>query len=675
MSKKKKWWKSGYSQAIFGDGAAKFPNTAKQHAQKQQSLLNDEEPAFDDYLDGYDDWGRELSQAPGKVKYTDTRDEYNSHYKDYEKTGHWGGYSYYRAPQLSYKYVCQMANALAGAHNITLKIGNTWEVNLLTKTLTYNPASLIYGTKSELLATLLHEIGKLRYMEHYTTLNSKYLAMYKESAAEALFPFEDVRVDYQMLRAYESAAELYESAIPGVQKQIELYKKYGKAFREASVEMIKYAYNEIVNKQISDPNEYAIKLMQTFGTSDLALVQERINKMSKHYQVNGSLFEYCADITHVMYDLETPTTGFANIQEKVDLTIDAIEPIKRELESQKAVNIMESMVYPHIEDLMKDLNDKKEQLKEMFPGMLDEIAEQLAQLFKQLMEGKIGKATKNGASAPTPNTALGNENQIRGGSSPTEEHIPLEWQKGDYKSLKESVDPEIKSLVQKLTFLRREEMTVKYEANQKRGKLNSRSLVKHAFGSRRLFKKKLPNVDTIQSFAFSVLMDISGSMSGARIIHTTRAMVLFNEVFKKLNIPFELVVFGSTAKTIKSFEALPDKGMEKTIGGLVHADGGGTNIDTGLETLKIKNRPENNKVVVVLTDGGVGRPEDYDVRFFTPWREKNNIKSIAFGLELHGHEIDDMKRMVESTGKVVESANTLPQVFAEVLKNVIKKKN
>lgn len=674
MSKKKKWWKSGFSQAIFGDNESQFPNTAKQHAQRQQNLLGDDY----DYGDGYDDWSKNLGgdKVGKKAKLTDSKTEYESYYKDYNKTGHWGGYSYYRAPQLSYKYVCQMANALAGQNNITLEVGNNWEVDLIKKKLRYNPSSLIYGTKSELLATLLHEIGKLRYMTHYTALNSKYLAMYKETAAEAFYPFEDVRVDYQMLRAYESAAELYESAIPGVQKQIDEYMKYGKAFREASIEMIKYKYNEIVNKQISDPNEYKIMLMQTFGTHDLAEVQNRINKMSKHYQINGSLFEFCADILHVMYDLETPDSGFANIKEKVELSIPAIEPIKREITSQGAIDVMETGVYPHIEDLMKDVNDKKQQLQEMFPGMLAEIAQQLEEIFKKMMEQKLGVKAKVGAKAPTPNTGKGQESKIRGGgSAPTEEKLPLDWQKGDYKALKDSVDQEIKSLVQKLTFLRREEMTVKYEANQKRGKLNTRSLVKSAFGSRRLFKKKLPNIDTIQSFAFSVLMDISGSMSGNRIVHTTRAMVLFNEVFKKLNIPFELVVFGSSATVIKGFEALPDKNMEAKIGGLVKANGGGTNIDTGLDALTIKNRPEHNKIVVVLTDGGVGEASTYDRHYFTPWREKNNIKSIAFGLELSGYEVEEMKKMVENTGRVVENANRLPQEFAEVLKNVIKRKN
>lgn len=671
MSKKKKWWKMGFTQSIFGDDdiAKEFPNSAKKHIERQKELLTHEW----DYDSGYEDWGRSLGHKDDKKKLSDTTKEYDSYYKSYEKTGKWGGYNTYKAPQLSYKYVCQMANALAGQHNITLKVGNTWEVDLLKKTLTYNPASLIYGTKSELLATLLHEIGKLRYMEHYTTLQSKYLAIYKESAAEAFFPFEDVRVDYQMLRAYESAAELYESAIPGVQKQIEVYKNYGKAFREASVEVLKYAYNDVVNKQVSDPEEYKIKLLQTFGTYDIAKVQDKINEMSRYYQVHGSLFEYCADMYHVMYDLETPTTGFENIKEKVDLTYPAIEPIKRELASQGAVDIMETMVYPHIEDLMKDVQEKSEKLKEMFPEMLDKVAKKLEELFQKIMAQKVGQA-QPGAKVKTPQATKDGKMHIRGGSGPTDEHIPPEWQSGDYKALKESVAQEIKSLVYKLTFLRREEMTVKYEANQKRGKLNSRSLVKHAFGSKRLFKKRLPNIDTIQSFAFSVLMDISGSMSGARIVHTTRAMVLFNEVFKRLNIPFELVVFGSSAETIKSFEAEPDKAMESKIGGLVNADGGGTNLDTGLKRLKIQSRPEHNKIVVVLTDGGVGEPSRFDTEFFRPWKDKSNIKSLAFGLELSGSDVMNMKRMIENTGQVVESANTLPQIFADVLKNIIKRK-
>lgn len=675
MSKKKKWWQTSSYKTL----AEQFPNTAKQHDKKApKELLTDEYAEWYDYDDGYyDDWGRNLGKKSGEgVKYTDTVKEYGSHYKEYEKTGVWGGYNSYKAPTLSYKYVQQMANALAGQHNITLEVGNTWEVDLIKKKLKYNPASLIYGTKSELLATLLHEIGKLRYMEHYTLLNSKYLTMYKGSAAEAFFPFEDVRVDYQMLRAYESAAELYESAIPGVQKQIETYMRYDKAFREASIEVIKHAYSEIVNVSVSDPEEQKIKLLSTFGTYDVQKVQERINEMSRFYNVNGSLFAYCADMLHIMYDLETPNSGYKNIKEKVDLTFPAIEPIKKETTSQGAVDIMENSVYPHIEDLMKDVNNKSEQLQKMFEGMLPEIAKKLEKLFKQIMEGKIGIKSAQGEKAPTPNTTDDGKNKIRGGgSSPSETRIPPEWEKGDYKALKESVEPEIKALVHKLTFLRREEMTVKYEANQKRGKLNSRKLVKHAFGSRRLFKRKLPNVDTIQSFAFSVLMDISGSMCGARIVHTTRAMVMFNEVFKKLNIPFELVVFGDDAETIKGFEQVTDKKMEISIGGLVKANGGSTNLNYGLDTLKIKQRPETNKIVIVLTDGGVGGTEQFDIQYFTPWREKHNIKSLAFGLEVKSYEADEVRKMCENTGKVVETANQLPVEFAELLKNIIKRKN
>jgi len=673
MAKKKKWWEQATSYKTL---AQQFPNSAKQHAQTypaHEYLVDDGYDADVYYNDGYDDWGRNLGKKETQ-KLTDNKTEYNTNYDSYQKTGHWGGYNYYKVPQLTYKYVQQMANALAGQHNIKLVVGNTWEVNLIKNQLTYNPSSLIYGTKSELLATLLHEIGKLRFMTHYTKLHNPYLAMYKECAAEALFPFEDVRVDFQMLKAYASAAELYESALPGVQAQVDMYKKYDKGYKEAFVQTIARKYKDIVDRQISDPDEYKIKLMQTFGTQDIGKVQERINAMVHKMQTNGSLFAYCADMLHVMYDLETPVTGFKNIQEKVELTQDAIEPIKREITSQVTADIMQTMVYPHIEDLLKDLQDNKKQIQDMFPEMSKSEARDLADEIKNRFENNVGKRADKGSNVPVPNAKKDGSDSRRGGSGPSDNQTPPEWSNGEYKPLKDSVDQEIKSLVHKLIFIRREEMTIKYDANQKRGKLNSRKLVKHAFGSRRLFKQKLPGVDTVQSFAFSVVIDISGSMQGPRMVHTTRAVVIFNEVFKKMNIPFELIVFGNTAKTIKKFDDNVDKTMEKRIAGLTQADGGGTNLDRGLNAVTIQKRSENNKIVIVLTDGGVGRAENFDSEFFIPWREKHNIKSMAFGLEIDSYEQEEVAKMCENTGKVVENANQMPQEFATVVKNIIKRK-
>lgn len=674
MAKKKKWWEQATSYKTL---AQQFPNSAKQYEQKYASheyLVDDGYDADVYYNDGYDDWGRNLGKKQ-EYKITDTKQEYNTNYTSYQQTGHWGGYNYYKVPQLTYKYVQQMANALAGQHNIKLVVGDTWEVNLIENKLTYNPASLIYGTKSELLATLLHEIGKLRFMTHYTKLNNPYLSIYKECAAEALFVFEDVRVDYQMLKAYASAAELYESALPGVQAQVDMYKKYDDSYKKAFMITVQERYKDIVQRQVSDPEEHKIKLMQSFGTYDIGKIQERINAMVSKIQSNGSVFAYCADMLHVMYDLETPTTGFKNIQEKVELTQDAIEPIKRETTSQATIDIMSTMVYPHIEDLLKELNDNKKQIQEMFPEMSKQAVNKMSEEIKDRMRYMSSRNPEKGSPIPTPRANQNGTEKRRGGSGPTNSETPPEWSNGEYKPLKDSVDQEIKSLVQKLIFIRREELTVKYNANQKRGKLNSRKLVKHAFGSRRLFKQKMPGVDTVQSFAFSVVMDISSSMQGSRIVHTTRAMVMFNEVFKKMNIPFELIVFGNSAKCIKKFDDPIDKTMEKRIAGLTNANGGGTNLNYALDAVTIQKRPENNKVVIIFTDGGVGIPEDFDTDFFTPWKDKHNIKALAFGLELDSdYEQEEMQKMCHGTGKVVENANQLPQEFASLLKSMIKRK-
>ncbi len=260
-------------------------------------------------------------------------------------------------------------------------------------------------------------------------------------------------------------------------------------------------------------------------------------------------------------------------------------------------------------------------------------------------------------------------NTMTRSSNKSDRTTPPEWENGDYKTLKDSVASEIKSLVNKLTYLRREEMTVKYQHDQKRGKLNTKKLYKTATGSRRLFKKKLENIDTIQSFAFSLLIDVSGSMDGDRIVHTTRALIILIEVFKKLDIPFEIVTFDDGASVVKNFEASMDKKIETSVGGLVKHSGGGTNLNQGLDALKIMNREEKNKIVVVLTDGGVGDTKEFDTKYFEPWAKKG-VKSVGFGVECE----EQMKNLCMGNSRLLSNSSQLPVEFSRLLKDLIKRR-
>ena len=117
---------------------------------------------MDDYED-YDRYGWD-------TKYVKEDKTKGYDWTEYEKTGKWKGYNNYQASTLSYSYIMQMANSIASQHNVNVVVGKDWSIDLDTRTLTYNPTSMMFSSKGGLLATLLHEVGKITHCTPYKKL-------------------------------------------------------------------------------------------------------------------------------------------------------------------------------------------------------------------------------------------------------------------------------------------------------------------------------------------------------------------------------------------------------------------------------------------------------------------------------------------------------------------------
>ena len=89
---------------------------------------------------------------------------------------------------------------------------------------------------------------------------------------------------------------------------------------------------------------------------------------------------------------------------------------------------------------------------------------------------------------------------------------------------------------------------VKYEYGVKKGKLDQARLSRIALDSPgfqdRVFKNKISN--TVLDAAVTVLVDMSGSMSGDKVFFACEATVLLNDVFKVLQVPLEIIGFTVT---------------------------------------------------------------------------------------------------------------------------------
>lgn len=724
MAKKRgsNWWKKwddGYETDLFS-------NTRKQHAERlKKTAKKTDEDGF--YLDDEDyDPKTDYLVDDGKYKYAETSYDYgfNQSFKKkdfskgweiYEKSGDWRGYSYYKPATLSYKYIQQMANTIAASGGVKIVVDREWYADLENRTLHYNPASLMHGTKGELLATLLHEVGKISNSMPRNKMTSEFLKKYGDHTFLAHSIFEDVRVDMIMLKQYPSAGEVYESNAKVVKKVAERYMKRGEIVREHLMkwavniknslnhQMLEYKrWEQSGGKTRSDLEQalYNFKI-QGASISNVKIPDEIAKLLSGRMSNDQAKFERYSDSKHFLKDITQQQIGIEfddlndairhlndyimkqdfepmleeyvgdmlrsayavdgmlpceKTKDYVEKTIGKIEAAIKSKDSQEVIEMMDKEVYPHIEELLQQRNFGSNEAQKSFS---EAVAKQMMRNAQGAADSEIGMSELYGQ---------GGEMKMRASSGRDQQHLPKEWMQGDYPALKESVDYEIKQLSSLLTFIRREENVMRYQGNQRRGKLDMRRLYRYATGNTRIFKKILPKRETVQSFAFSILVDISGSMSGPRVVHAVRGLIVLAEVFTKFDIPFEVTAFDDEPHLVKSFDDVYDKGAKNKIGGIIQMGGGGTVLAPSLNEVKVINRPESNKIVVVLSDGDT-EPHDFlDQKYFIPW-EKKGVKSIGIGIEVGEH----IKTLCHGNGIDVDSSSKLPTVFSDMLKKLIKR--
>ncbi len=721
---KKKWWFSEDS-----DQSVLFPNTVKQHQEKLSVYQNGELVSGDYDGEDYYGWGRKPKKTDDivvddddiefdtdeeyDVKFAQKRrkallerenSEFGENWNKSWSNNTWKGYSAYKEQTLSYRYVQQMANALAAQHKIEVKVGKEWICDLKTKTLTYNPTTLVYSSKSELLATLLHEIGKLRYSKgiddlKYTSTGapvSPYIDKYQMIAYTTMLPFEELRIDTKMLGEYGSAGEIYESQEPALQLVYENYKAVSKAVKKNATRAAIGIFEKILNDILGNNNiqfditmrarmlieqgmstnvaiETAVKEMASKSGSDTVKVRMKasfgveteleartmLDNMNNKVMNKDTIYDYVASMYSTGYILKREKGFSLKMTDRVHKTAPSFNSIVKCPTTVDVLGIMDAEVYPVVEDLMEEAKNGFDEYKQFGQGFAVQVNKEV--------QHQMGSGKGNAQMDANGNQKVRNS-QVSG---PTNDTTVPEWFNGDYKVLKDSVRSEIRRLTRMLNYLKRTEQQVKWVGNQRRGKLNMKKLYRAKMGNRRVFKKKIESTDTIRSFAFSIVIDTSGSMAGSRLANTTRGMIILAEVFKDMGIPFEIITFDSGAEVIKSFDGSFDKKVEQTIGGLPSYDGGGTNLDRGLKLMKLKERTERNKICIVLTDGGVGDSHGYNAKYFRPMLQKDHIKSLAFGLEITQQEIEVL---CNNTGRAIENAVEVPYVFSDLLKSLIVKK-
>jgi Mg-chelatase subunit ChlD len=182
--------------------------------------------------------------------------------------------------------------------------------------------------------------------------------------------------------------------------------------------------------------------------------------------------------------------------------------------------------------------------------------------------------------------------------------MPKQWHRGDIDALNDSVRHITAELIRQLAKIKKEDSAVRYEMNQKRGRITSSHIYRAGLNDTRVFERRLPSVDRVQQSAVSLLVDRSGSMRGGdRSIHAMRATLALANACSALDIPYEVITFNASARKDKRFTTYATRAKLEDVLRSIRTAGGGTRIREAISDSDIGNVPKRQKLCIIITDG------------------------------------------------------------------------
>lgn len=232
------------------------------------------------------------------------------------------------------------------------------------------------------------------------------------------------------------------------------------------------------------------------------------------------------------------------------------------------------------------------------------------------------------------------------------------------------------------------QMRTKIRPEQRKGRLYKRALVRPLLppvdGGRwnaKIFytREEARKINT----AVTVLVDVSGSMGGTKLVHASQAACLLTNVLSRaLKVPTEVLAFAFggncvTMGIVKDFTT-PVTTDEEIAGG-IHStfnEAGGGNDDANallFAYYRLLKRKEPNRILIVLSDGS---PAD------SPNRQSDPDSSLLYVCEsirkdkkitLHGIGImhPNVKRYYGAQSSVIMKPEDLEHVLVETLGNKV----
>lgn len=228
--------------------------------------------------------------------------------------------------------------------------------------------------------------------------------------------------------------------------------------------------------------------------------------------------------------------------------------------------------------------------------------------------------------------------------------------------LAERVKPYVPELVRTLKKIKAHGYT-KTLPNQRRGNINTKHLVKLiASDSDKIFKRK-HRVKTTSKAAITLVLDSSGSMVGNRVEQAISSTYLIASALEQIKRPVRITHFHDYVEKVKDWN---DSQWSTE---LLSIEGGGGNMDGDAvqDAIKgLKGRTEEDKVIIVLTDGGVCQPEELQAQLTLAHKAGIRVYGIAIGRDtIHETKSYYGDKFSYDAGDV----SRLPKVMSQLLKD------
>lgn len=198
-----------------------------------------------------------------------------------------------------------------------------------------------------------------------------------------------------------------------------------------------------------------------------------------------------------------------------------------------------------------------------------------------------------------------------------------------------------------------------------------------AFRPDRRFWSNVKAPQDVPNMAVSVLIDQSGSMSGARINAAREAAILLYDFCDGLNIPVSVAGHCTGQGVIYSLFADYDKANGKDLYRIARIGSGGCNRDGLALTIsgdRLSKRPEEMKLLIIICDGqpnhnGYGGEEAAkDIQSIVRKFKRMGIETIACAI---GDDKDKIQKIYKDGFVDISNLSELPKKLTSIVKKRI----